>query len=165
MNHRVESRTPERKVLEFQKLSSHLVNPKNSVEEPPLRGMAEFVEIKPSPPKKGRKLVLAFVGVTALAFAGIPLLQTLSHSTEVAQTFEQTQQAHNQAVQQNRVVQQEYLKLQDPEYLAEIARRDYYYAKPGEIIFDLGEAGSQTDADLFQNKSANDATLENDGAD
>ena len=63
------------------------------------------------------------------------------------------------------VLLQEYLKLQDPEYLAEIARRDYYYAKPGEIIFDLGEAGSQTDADLFQNKSANDATLENDGAD
>ncbi|MGO4929489.1 FtsB family cell division protein [Fundicoccus sp. Sow4_F4] len=164
MNYRVESKTPERKVLEFQQLRSDRARPSNRVQEPQFRGMAEPIESKPSPPKKGRKIALAFIGAAALALAGIPLLRTMSHSTEVARNFEQTQQAHNQTVQQNRAVQQEYLRLQDPEYLAEIARRDYYYAKPGEIIFDLGDADSQADTDLFQNKSVTDPAVDDDGS-
>lgn len=164
MNHRVKSKTPERKVLEFQQHRSNRASLEQPMQASQVRGMAEPIEIKPSPPNKGRKFALAFIGAAALALAGIPLLSTMSHSAEVTRHFDQTQQAHNQAVQQNRAVQQEYLRLQDPEYLAEIARRDYYYAKPGEIIFDLGEADSQADTDLFQNKSVNDPALNNDGS-
>lgn len=165
MNHRVESETSERKVLEFQRHRNHQASLDERRQAPRVRGMAEHIESKPSPPKKGRKVALAFIGAAAIAFAGIPLLSTMSHSTEVAQNFKQTQQAHNQAVQQNRAVQQEYLRLQDPEYLTEIARRDYYYAKPGEIIFDLGEADSQAGTDLFQNHSPNSPAVDQDDTD
>lgn len=163
MNHRVESKAPERKVLEFQGARRQQAMTENRRLTTQHRGMAEHVGNQPSPSKKGRKYALAFVGAAALALAGIPLLSTLSHSTEVAYTFQQTQQAHNQAVQQNRAVQQEYLKLQDPEYLADIARRDYYYAKPGEIIFDLGEVDSQAETELFQNNPVDEPVVDNEG--
>lgn len=164
MNHRVESKTAERKVLEFQQRNRQQVRPNRRSQESQVRGMAEHVESKPSPTNKGRQIALASIGAAAIALAGLPLLNTMSRSTEVAQNFEQTQQAHNQAVQQNRAVQQEYLRLQDPDYLAEIARRDYYYAKPGEIIFDLGDADSQAETDLFQNKPVKDPAATNNGS-
>jgi len=156
LNYRLETQSSNRKVIEFQKRRQNQDAEAEVEFTSATRRMAERIEVKPSTNSKGRKLVLVMVGLIAIALAGIPLLRTMSRSAEVAENFEQTQQAHNQAVQQNRVVQQEYLRLQDPEYLAEIARRDYYYAKPGEIIFDLGDA--ETEADLFQqslNEEAN----------
>ena len=42
------------------------------------------------------------------------------------------------AIKQNRELFQATQQLKDPQYLEDVARRDYYYTKPGEIIFELG---------------------------
>lgn len=101
--------------------------------------------------RQPRKIVFALVGIVAILMTGYPMIQTLTHSKEVAHDYAVSQEAHEQAIQQNRSVQQEYQKVQNPDYLAEIARRDYFYSKPGEIIFDLGDGTEQAEADLFQN--------------
>lgn len=130
------------------------------------QGMAQRQESAQSSSRNFKRLrpsIIGLIGFFAVAIAGFPMIQTLTHSKEIAENYATTQAMHEQAIQQNRAVQQEYQKMQDPEYLAEIARRDYFYSKPGEIIFDLGGDGNHTEADLFQNASPHEE-VENESA-
>lgn len=154
MNQRKQSRATNRKIIPLQQ--RHETS----------QGMAQRQESTQTSTrdfKHSRHIIIGLVGVIAVAIAGFPMIQTLTHSQEIAENYATTQAMHEQAIQQNRVVQQEYQKMQDPEYLAEIARRDYFYSKPGEIIFDLGGDGNQTEANLFQNASPQ-GEIENESA-
>ncbi|MFA9559796.1 septum formation initiator family protein [Evansella sp. AB-rgal1] len=42
-------------------------------------------------------------------------------------------------------LEEEIVLLQDPEYIAEIARRDFYLTKPGETLFQLPRSSSSSD--------------------
>ncbi|EPH08785.1 hypothetical protein EKN08_03825 [Facklamia hominis] len=91
-----------------------------------------------------------FVAIICLAFALIScvrahkaLSQSQAQLTEAQTAFKQTQNKYQ-------AVQLEYQRSQDPEYLAKLARRDYFYSKEGEIIFDI-ESDKMDDYQIFSN--------------
>ena len=91
-----------------------------------------------------------FAAIICLAFALIScvrahkaLSQSQAQLTEAQTAFKQTQNKYQ-------AVQLEYQRSQDPEYLAKLARRDYFYSKEGEIIFDI-ESDKMDDYQIFSN--------------
>lgn len=82
--------------------------------------------------------VVAFC-LVMLVLVGIPLYQSYSQMQVNQDQYQQAQAENRQVVENNRLIQREYQKFIDPDYLEEIARRDYYYSKNGEIIFILPE--------------------------
>ncbi|WP_124058186.1 FtsB family cell division protein [Vaginisenegalia massiliensis] len=86
---------------------------------------------------------IALLGVVAVLITGVPLINTLAQSVSQNTKLEAAKAANKVAIQQNKEVADELQRLKDPSYLAEIARRDYYYSKEGEIIFDLGQDQDQ----------------------
>ncbi|UUX32886.1 FtsB family cell division protein [Fundicoccus culcitae] len=89
---------------------------------------------------RGFSKALLYIGLLiVLSIFVVPLYQTYTQSQQVKSEYEQAVADNTQAAQRYQTVQDEFQLLQNPEYIAEIARRDYYYSKPNEIIFDLGE--------------------------
>ncbi|MBD3948640.1 septum formation initiator family protein [Tuanshanicoccus lijuaniae] len=88
--------------------------------------------------KKNRvsKIVLLFC-LSIIGVSSWSLWQVIEKKEEMMMQLTQAQTANKKAVEKNRQAQQEYQQAQDEDYLAQVARRDYYYSKPGEIIFDL----------------------------
>ena len=82
------------------------------------------------PHSHGRRLIFHVILIGALAFAGIPLWRA----------YQEVKADQEQAVKENREVFQATQQMKDPAYLEDVARRDYYYTKPGEIIFELGSS-------------------------
>lgn len=82
--------------------------------------------------------VLIFVmGLVILGLGGYPLVSAHINGNQVDQAYQELKLAEEEAMHENIRLQQEYQLMQDPDYLAEVARRDYLYSKPGEIVFDL----------------------------
>lgn len=106
--------------------------------------MAQYNRNKSKKTIKGKyqKQFNFFFTVVCLLLTGAACLSLMNNIGKKQATLEQLTQVqakHNQAVEKNRQAQQEYNQVQDSEYLEQVARRDYYYSKEGEIIFDLGE--------------------------
>lgn len=87
-------------------------------------------------------VTLGVVGLLVIVLTIISLGQTLIEHQAVSAQLASSQATYNQLVETNRQAQQEYNQVLDEAYLAEVARKDYYYSKPGEIIFDLGESAN-----------------------
>lgn len=96
-----------------------------------------------------RKSFLFIGAVVILLVFGIPLYQTYTQSQEVQAEYEVAVKENEEAIKQYEMIKQEHQLLQDPNYIAEIARRDYFYSKPNEIIFDLGDDLAENDS-IFQ---------------
>lgn len=79
-------------------------------------------------------LVICLVPITFLAKN---LWTTYQEKQSYEADYRLAQTNNQQAVEQNRQAQEDFQRLKDPNYLAEIARRDYYYSKDGELIFIL----------------------------
>ena len=106
--------------------------------------MAQYNRNKSKKTIKGKyqKQFNFFFTVVCLLLIGVACFSLINNIGKKQATLEQLTQVqakHNQAVEKNRQAQQEYNQVQDSEYLEQVARRDYYYSKEGEIIFDLGE--------------------------
>lgn len=103
------------------------------------RKMAEVLPNQQDKPEKfGKKTVgIMVLGIIGVSLSIVPLIQAINESQSISQTLQTTKQAEKEAMQDNIQAQEEYKHMQDPDYLADVARRDYYYSKPGEIIFDL----------------------------
>ena len=86
-----------------------------------------------------RRIIIGLGFAGAVVLTGLPLWQTYQQQTTYEKQLEQAKVEKEQAVQQNRDVFQVTQQLKDPNYLEDVARRDYYYTKPGEIIFELGQ--------------------------
>lgn len=84
-------------------------------------------------------IVISVMSAVVVLGASWSLFQTLGKQQAAMERLDQAQAVNRQAVENNRQAQQEFQRVQDSEYLAQIARRDYYYSKEGEIIFDLKE--------------------------
>lgn len=84
-------------------------------------------------------IVISVMSAVVVLGASWSLFQTLGKQQATMEHLNQAQAVNRQAVENNRQAQQEFQRVQDSEYLAQIARRDYYYSKEGEIIFDLKE--------------------------
>ena len=81
--------------------------------------------------------------IVAMGFCAVPLISTINKTAGFQQEYEKAKVTNQQAVENNRLIQEEYQRVNDPEYLADVARRDYYYTKSGEIIFVLPEEANQ----------------------
>lgn len=105
------------------------------------RSMAEVIPNKPASKQSFgiRTMGIIILGIVVVGLSTFPLLQALSDSQETTQTLKDTKQAEKEAMQENIQAQEEYKHMQDPDYLSDVARRDYYYSKPGEIIFELND--------------------------
>lgn len=90
------------------------------------------------------RLFVMFTCVLVMCIAAIPLIKTWIQTQDYKAKFEEAKQHNQQAVEANRQVQAQYQQVNDPKYLEEVARRDYYYSKDGEIIFVLPEDAQET---------------------
>ena len=88
---------------------------------------------------KLRSIVFHLLAVSIVGMAILPLCRTYSEQRKIMEKFKQAQEANNQAnskqIEAKRLAEQ----LKDPTFLVNVARSDYYYSLPGEIIFELGE--------------------------
>lgn len=82
---------------------------------------------------------LAVVCLVVLVILAIPLYKAYLDLQDNEASLKLAQAENQQAVENNRDIQIEYQRVNDPNYLEDIARRDYYYSKKGEIIFILPE--------------------------
>jgi len=88
---------------------------------------------------KRRLIVLGILFV--IIFSGMMYKQALLESTLEMKINEKERLLEEfQALkQEGNKLEQEIDRLQEPDYIAKIARRDYYLSKEGEIIFQLNE--------------------------
>ncbi|MBG9982650.1 septum formation initiator family protein [Aerococcaceae bacterium DSM 111020] len=86
--------------------------------------------------------VIMVVLVIALGFAAYGFHSTHRRYHSHQQQIEVAQADYQQAQDRLEDLMEQKKVLSDPDYLSQIARRDYYYSKPGEIIFNI-ESDSQ----------------------
>lgn len=109
--------------------------------------MAQYNRNKTKQTAKGKyqkqfNILFGVICVVFVVLASASLMKNVVKRQATLEQLTQVQAKHDQAVEKNRQAQQEYNQVQDDEYLEQVARRDYYYSKDGEIIFDLGETES-----------------------
>lgn len=109
--------------------------------------MAQYQKNNSNTPTKGKyqkpiNILLGVVCLTLVLLASWSLMKNVVRRQATLEQLTHVQAQHDQAVEKNRQAQQEFNQVQDEEYLEQVARRDYYYSKDGEIIFDLGETES-----------------------
>lgn len=96
------------------------------------------------PGKKHRtireKLILAGAA-SAIIYCAVSLGRTIYQTGAYEDKLQQAKTAKDVAIVQHREVAREHEQLQDPDYLTGVARRDYRYSKPGEIVFILKDEG------------------------
>ncbi|MDO4431717.1 MAG: septum formation initiator family protein [Aerococcaceae bacterium] len=107
------------------------------------------------PHHKGRALGVTIGAVMVLAMLGVPLVRALQQQNDYQKQYEQAKNANQQAVIQHRQVAEEHQRLQDSDYLAGVARRDYYYTKPGEMVFIL--KGEEADNAIFEQEATSES--------
>jgi cell division protein DivIC len=88
--------------------------------------------------KKGQKRRKRILGVLMAIFciwAGFTWRDQQATLTAKKDELTQVQQSADQVKLQNDELTYQVNRLNDKEYIAEIARRDYHLSKPGEVIF------------------------------
>ena len=84
-----------------------------------------------------RERIISVVAVLFVVGLLWPYFNATSQTATYQQQLDRAKAENKQAVVKQREVVQDYQRVQDPDYLAGVARRDYYYSKPGEIVFIL----------------------------
>lgn len=97
------------------------------------------------------RLVLSGLGILIIGLVGYPLFKTIDSTQSVKSQLVEAEKNYQLAQEYYETVKDEHERSQDPEYLAKIARRDYYYTDDGEIVFDIGEDGKAMDQEIFDN--------------
>lgn len=96
-----------------------------------------------------RKLMrrLAASGAVALIVLGTLFSALISQNgnlNEKKQELASTKQSLNELEQQQKQSEEELVRLQDDEYIAKLARKDYFFSEDGEIIFNIPEEKGNT---------------------
>lgn len=96
-----------------------------------------------------RKLMrrLAAFGAVALIVLGTLFSALISQNgnlNEKKQELASTKQSLNELEQQQKQSEEELVRLQDDEYIAKLARKDYFFSEDGEIIFNIPEEKGNT---------------------
>lgn len=106
------------------------------------------IKAKPAPVNKSNTLKTALpkiIMVLSVAFSLTFLVKSIKSRNEelkVAQKeLEIVEVEHKKVCEENKKIKDEYQQTQEPDYLEEVARRDYFYSKPGEIVFDIDNGG------------------------
>ena len=87
-----------------------------------------------------RTMMIIGTCLFVIGMLAIPLFKAYQTGQVALKDYKEAQANNIQAVENNRIIQAEYQRSNDPSYLEDIARRDYYYSKQGEIIFILPES-------------------------
>lgn len=85
--------------------------------------------------QKRRKKLLAVIIIPFCVWAGFTWYDQQSALLSKKEELTKVQQQYDQVKLENEELNYQVKKLNDKEYIAEIARRDYHLAKPGEVIF------------------------------
>jgi len=91
---------------------------------------------KKSAARKRIRLVSIFV-LALSAWAGVTAWGQSEKFNEKMAIVNQLQAELQQVERLNEQLKQEVDRLNDPEYREELARKDFYLAKPGETVFDI----------------------------
>ena len=95
-----------------------------------------------------RRLSLYAVCAAIILILGIPTLITQAGAIE--QKTEQKQEFDEKLAKlkkQETLLQEEIVKLNDDEYIAKLARRDYFLSDKGEVIFNLPKKDQDANED------------------
>ena len=92
--------------------------------------------------QKRRGLIrrLTFIGALFCVLSGLFISTVLSQASTIEEKKEQKLKAEEELSalkKEEQNLEEEIIKLNDDEYIAKIARRDYYLSNDGEIIFNL----------------------------
>ena len=93
-----------------------------------------------------RRLVLFAVIATVLSVLTVSTL--LSQSAAIQAKEEAKQDLEKKLIsleKEQQLLEEEIMKLNDDEYIAKIARRDYFLSDEGEVIFNLPNKGEDKD--------------------
>ena len=85
--------------------------------------------------RKRRKRLMAILLASLLIWAGLTWFDQQTTLLVKQDELKKIQQVHDQLNLENEELQYEVNRLHDPDYIAEIARKDYHLSKPGEVIF------------------------------
>lgn len=85
--------------------------------------------------QKRRKRLLLLIIIPFCVWAGFTWYDQEAALSEKKQNLLKVGQSLNQVKLENQELIYQVNKLNDKEYIAEIARRDYHLSKPGEVIF------------------------------
>lgn len=86
-----------------------------------------------------RQILIFTLSIIIMLIAGFQLFRSHQIASRLDQDYSRLKHAEEVAMRENIQLQQEYQLMQNPDYLLELARRDYLYSEPGEIVFDLDE--------------------------
>ena len=94
-----------------------------------------------------KRRLIAFV-IVALVFLGVTVSTMLSQTSALNEKQEKkeklTTKLHSLEKEQQ-LLEEEIIKLNDDEYIAKIARRDYFLSNEGEVIFNLPKKEEEKD--------------------
>ncbi|MBU9710174.1 FtsB family cell division protein [Evansella tamaricis] len=92
-----------------------------------------------------RLTVFGFVFIMILTFAGVTMFNQNAILAELNGKKSDLENELLYLQEQERNLAEEIDLLQDPEYIAEIARRDFFLTKPGETLFQLPRSSQSSD--------------------
>ena len=93
-----------------------------------------------------RRLVL--FGVLVCILSGLAISALVSQAFAIQNKEEQKQEVEQKLLKlekKEQLLEEEILKLNDDEYIAKIARRDYFLSNEGEVIFNLPNKKEEKD--------------------
>ncbi len=83
---------------------------------------------------------LALFGVVACIFSGIAISTLISQAFAIQEKEVKKQEVEQQLLKlekKEQLLEEEIIKLNDDEYIAKLARKDYFLSNEGEVIFNL----------------------------
>lgn len=92
--------------------------------------------------KRGLFRRLVMFGILAIISSAIMLTTILSQSNAINEKVEKQQKLSEELStlqKEEKILREEIVKLNDDEYIAKIARRDYFLSDDNEIIFNIKE--------------------------
>lgn len=92
---------------------------------------------KKSKKKSVMGIILSLCCICLIVITCASLKKIADQKDAALERLAQAQEQYDQAVMQNRTAQRTQQEMLNSDYLSQIARRDYYYSKEGEIIFDI----------------------------
>lgn len=94
--------------------------------------------------KRNRRIKLALIFlVLFLVWAGKGILEQQQHIQEQQQALAEIKHRVDSALDQQQDLIYQARRLQDDDYIAELARKDYFYSHEGEVIFRIPEPNKE----------------------
>lgn len=108
----------------------------------------EQKQLQSSKKKRGLIRRLVFLGIIASILSGVTISTLLSQSAAIEKKTDEKQEVEktlSSLEKDQQMLEEEIKKLNDDDYIAKIARRDYFLSNKGEVIFNLPKKKEEKD--------------------